>query len=101
MMKREVGNRIFGYTKSTGIRSVSGLCANREAQETKKDGQGCIINISSIARKIGGVLSLCYAAPKWPVLFLITSLSAKLAPNILVNTACPGIIETGMDAAFV
>ncbi len=77
------------------------LCSNRAALEMKKAGTGRMIFISSGAGKIGGTWSGGYAAAKWAVLGLAKSLAAELAPNILVNEVCPGIIGTDMDEAFV
>jgi NAD(P)-dependent dehydrogenase (short-subunit alcohol dehydrogenase family) len=52
---------------------------------------GRIINISSIAGKIGYALRSPYAASKWGLLGLTLTLAKEVGPhNILVNAICPG-----------
>jgi len=97
-----VGSRIEDWDRDFDLNlKTAFLCSNRAAQEMKKVGTGRIVNISSGAGKIGGTWSRGYAAAKWAVLGLTKSLAAELAPDIRVNAVCPGIVDTGMDAAFV
>ena len=77
------------------------LCSNRAAKEMKKAGTGQIVNISSGAGKIGGTNSRGYSAAKWAVIGLTKSLAAELAPDIRVNSVCPGMVSTDMDEAFL
>lgn len=52
---------------------------------------GKIVNISSIAGKIGYSLRSPYAASKWGLIGLSRTLAKELGPyNIQVNTVCPG-----------
>jgi 3-oxoacyl-[acyl-carrier protein] reductase len=63
-----------------------------------EQGSGRIINISSLNAINGGVTSavskFAYAAAKAGVLGLTRGLAKELAPNIVVNAICPGIVTT-------
>ncbi len=66
------------------------------------DGEGRIINISSVSAHTGGVMSVsksAYAAAKAGLLGLTRGLARELAPTILVNAVCPGSIETELTRA--
>jgi len=65
----------------------------------KKQRYGKIINISSIAGKVGDLASaLCYGASKAGMTCLAKSLARELAPyNINVNVVAPHAIETDMS----
>lgn len=68
----------------------------------KAQASGRIINISSIAGKIGGLMvGLHYTASKGGVLALTRGLARDLAQhNITVNSVCPSMVDTEMGAMF-
>jgi NAD(P)-dependent dehydrogenase (short-subunit alcohol dehydrogenase family) len=58
---------------------------------------GRIVNIASIAAKVGGKYLAAYTASKHGVLGLTRALAAELAPyHITVNAVCPGYVDTPM-----
>ena len=62
---------------------------------------GRIINIASIAGKIGGKYIAAYSASKHGMLGLTRSLAVELAPHITVNAICPGFVDTPMTEASI
>lgn len=72
---------------------VPGLIAQRS---------GRIINIASIASRVGGNYIAGYTAAKHGVLGLTRALAIELLPyNITVNAICPGYVDTPMTDASV
>jgi NAD(P)-dependent dehydrogenase (short-subunit alcohol dehydrogenase family) len=60
----------------------------------KQAGGGSIINLSSVAGRLGYPLRTPYAAAKWAVVGFTKSLAMELGPaNIRVNAIQPGIVE--------
>ncbi|MFK7801826.1 MAG: SDR family NAD(P)-dependent oxidoreductase [Anaerolineae bacterium] len=57
---------------------------------------GRIINIASVAGKVGGKYIGAYNASKHGVLGLTRSLAVEFAPHITVNAICPGYVDTPM-----
>ncbi|MEA3457484.1 MAG: 3-oxoacyl-ACP reductase family protein [Candidatus Thermoplasmatota archaeon] len=58
--------------------------------------KGKIVNISSIAGKMGGTIGCHYAASKAGVIGLTFSLATELAPDITVNAVAPGPVDTDL-----
>jgi 3-oxoacyl-[acyl-carrier protein] reductase len=56
--------------------------------------KGKIINVSSVAGRMGGVIGAHYAASKAGLIGFTFSLARELAPDILVNAIAPGPIDT-------
>jgi NAD(P)-dependent dehydrogenase (short-subunit alcohol dehydrogenase family) len=70
------------------------LCARRAVPLLKAAGGGSIINVSSVAGRLGYPLRAPYAASKWAVIGFTKSLAIELGPHdIRVNSLLPGIVE--------
>jgi 3-oxoacyl-[acyl-carrier protein] reductase len=63
-------------------------------QAMRKQGQGAIVNVSSIAGVMGTGTSVAYAASKGALNTMTLSLARVLGPQIRVNAVCPGFVET-------
>ena len=74
------------------------LCCKAVIRSMKKRKSGVIVNISSLAAKIGGINSgASYAVSKAGVSCLTIQLAKELLPyNIRVNAVAPGGIDTSM-----
>jgi NAD(P)-dependent dehydrogenase (short-subunit alcohol dehydrogenase family) len=69
-------------------------CTRRAVPLLKAAGGGSIINLSSVAGRLGYPLRTPYAAAKWGVVGFTKSLAMELGPaNIRVNAIQPGIVE--------
>ncbi|MEZ5670744.1 MAG: SDR family oxidoreductase [Alphaproteobacteria bacterium] len=69
------------------------LCARRAVPLLKAAGGGSIVNLSSLAGRLGYPLRTPYAASKWAVVGFTKSLSIELGPhNIRVNAILPGVV---------
>ncbi|QBD77839.1 SDR family oxidoreductase [Ktedonosporobacter rubrisoli] len=63
---------------------------------------GRIINVASIASRVGGRYVAAYTASKHGVLGLTRALAVELLPyNITVNAICPGYVDTPMTDSSV
>lgn len=69
-------------------------CTRRAVPLLKAAGGGSIINLSSIAGRLGFPLRTPYSAAKWAVVGFTKSLAIELGPsNIRVNAIQPGVVE--------
>jgi len=70
------------------------LCARRAAAVMMSAKRGAIVNISSVAGRMGYPLRTPYAASKWGMIGLSHSLAAELGPyGVRVNAVLPGSTE--------
>lgn len=78
------------------------LMCQRVVQEMKKNGYGKIVNLSSLAGKVGGVIAGAnYAVSKAGVACLTKSIAKTVASHgININTVSPGFINTEMIKNF-
>jgi 3-oxoacyl-[acyl-carrier protein] reductase len=78
------------------------LCSQAFAGAMQEQGAGKIINLGSIAGKVGGIAAGAhYAASKAGVMCFTKSLARELAPfGVNVNALCPGVIATDMTRAL-
>ncbi|NLP37782.1 MAG: SDR family oxidoreductase [Firmicutes bacterium] len=61
---------------------------------------GRIVNVSSVTAFNGGVGSAAYVASKAGIIVQTKSFARKFGPdNIIINTVCPGMIDTPMHKA--
>ncbi len=69
-------------------------CLKQAVPLLKAAGAGSIINISSVAGRLGYAYRLPYAATKWAIVGMTESLSIELGRfGIRVNAILPGIVE--------
>jgi len=69
-------------------------CTRRAVPLLKAAGGGSIVNLSSVAGRLGFRLRTPYSAAKWAVVGFTKSLAIELGPsNIRVNAIQPGIVE--------
>ena len=78
------------------------LCMKYEIPEMLSRGQGCIVNISSVAGLVGGRIGAAYYASKHGVIGATKAAAIEYADQgIRINAVCPAIIETPMvERAF-
>jgi 3-oxoacyl-[acyl-carrier protein] reductase len=66
----------------------------RAAAPALKASHGAIVNVSSVASKLGIGSSVAYAASKAALNAMTYSLARSLGPEIRVNAVCPGFVDT-------
>ena len=65
-----------------------------------RDAPGRIVNIASVAGKVGYPERAVYCASKFAVIGLTQAMAQELAPRgIMVNAVCPGAVATDRNAA--
>ena len=83
------------WRKSVGV-NLNGAfyCTRLAVPFLKSAKQASIINISSVAGRLGFALRLPYASTKWAIIGFTESLAKELGPSgIRVNALLPGIVE--------
>ena len=97
----EINEKDWDYCLSVNLKSVF-LCTQAIIPEMKKRKKGSIINITSLAAKVGGINSAaCYSVSKAGVSNLTIQTAKELLPfNININVIAPGIINTPLWDAY-
>ena len=83
------------WRRSVGV-NLNGAfyCTHLAVPLLKSTDQASIINISSVAGRLGFALRLPYASTKWAIIGFTESLAKELGPSgIRVNALLPGIVE--------
>lgn len=117
-MMEQVKNKLGGIdilVNNAGISGKNNTLGSIEVEEWKKviqvnltgaffcckaawkeltENRGKIVNISSVAGKMGGTLGCHYAASKAGLIGLTFSLARELAPKVTVNAVAPGPVDT-------
>ena len=69
-------------------------CARQAVPALKAAGGGAIVNMSSVAGRLGFPLRSPYAASKWGIVGFTQTLAMELGPfNVRVNAILPGVVE--------
>ncbi len=78
------------------------LCTRRAVPMLKKSGGGSIVNIASVAGRLGFALRTPYSASKYGIIGLTETWAIELGPaNIRVNAVLPGIVEGARQERIV
>lgn len=68
-------------------------CVRLAVPHLRRSGNASVMNVSSLAGRLGFAMRTPYAAAKWGVIGLMKSLAIELGPdNIRVNALLPGIV---------
>jgi len=66
-----------------------------------KDSRGAVVNISSVASRLGTGSSVAYGASKAALNAMSFSLARSLAPEVRVNVVAPGYVDTPWQHAML
>ncbi|MDD9984641.1 MAG: SDR family oxidoreductase [Spirochaetaceae bacterium] len=69
-------------------------CARRAVPALRESGRGALINLSSVAGRLGYAYRSVYSATKWAVIGFTQSLAQELGPDgVRVNAILPGVVD--------
>lgn len=82
------------FARIYAVNTVGPYQMIRACRTALAESRGAVVNVSSVAGVAGVGSSVAYAASKGALNTMTLSLARALAPEIRVNTVCPGYIAT-------
>ena len=82
------------------VNVVAAFQMTRACAPALKEARGAVVNVSSLAAKLGTGSSIAYAASKSALNTVTLSLARVLAPEVRVNAVCPGHVDTPWQRAW-
>jgi meso-butanediol dehydrogenase / (S,S)-butanediol dehydrogenase / diacetyl reductase len=94
----EITQELWDNIMAVNARGTFFACQAVAREMVRRGEGGKIVNISSVAGKVGGVLYTHYCSSKFAVIGMTKCLALELADHkINVNAVCPGDVDTEMS----
>lgn len=84
------------WNKVISTNLTGSFFTSKAAEKQLRANKGKIVNLTSIAAKMGGTLGAHYAASKGGVSSMTFALATELAPDVMVNAIAPGPVDTDL-----
>lgn len=84
------------YDRVMDVNVKGTFFCSQAALPALKDSKGSIVNLGSTAGLAGSSRTVAYCASKGAIVNLTRALALELAPDIRVNSICPGVVDTEM-----
>ncbi len=91
---REIPLEEWDRILDVNLKGVFNCC--KAAEPFLRQAKGKIVNMSSVAGKMGGTIGSHYAASKAGIVGLTFALASELAPDVMVNAVAPGPVDTDL-----